>query len=120
MTEQKIRFPFGPADEQAIPDAATSLLTITNTFTILKRTGGLGQAVTGLSLLADQGLMKGSKVKVDIAQGATGRNVTFGSAGSTIVAPALTGAANDRDVIELTWTGSAFEADTVWQKIVDA
>jgi len=94
--------------------------TIKNTRTLIRRAGGFGQAVTGLSLLADQGLMIGSRVTVRIEQGATGRNVTFGSAGSTIVAPVLTGVASDIDVIDLEWDGSAFKATTTWQKVVDA
>lgn len=116
----EIKFPFGEAKVVALGDAATYNVQIANTRTVLKRTGGLSQAVTGLSLTASKDLLIGSQVKVDIAQGATGRNVTFGSAGDTIVAPALTGVASDRDVITLTWDGSAFVADSVWQKIVDA
>jgi len=120
MQDHKIRYPFGPADVQALADAATMTQTITNTLTILKRTAGFGQAVTGLSLLAAPDLLIGSKVKVDILQGATGRDVTFGSAGSTIVGTVLTGNASDRDVITLTWDGLAFVADGIWEKILAA
>jgi len=120
MTEANIKFPFGAADVQALEDAATMMQTINNTLTLVSRAGGFGQAVTGLSLLAAQDLLKGSKVIVRIAQGATGRNVTFGSAGSTVTAPVLTGVANDVDTITLVWNGSAFVAETVWQKVVDA
>lgn len=106
---------------QTLEDAATMTQTIKSSLTILKATAGFGQAVTGLSLQADQALLVGSRVKVDIQQGATGRNVTFGSAGSTIVAPALTGVDNDRDVLWLTWDGVSFTPDTAaWNKIVDA
>lgn len=114
-----IVFPLADATVVALGDAATFNVEIDDTLTIIKRTGGFGQAVTGLSLTASKDLRIGSRVKVDIAQGATGRNVTFGSAGDTIVAPALTGVANDRDVIELVWDGTAFVGGT-WQKIVDA
>lgn len=114
-----IKFPFAPATVELLGDAATYNVEIVDTLTILKRIGGLGQIVTGLSLTANKDLPIGSKVKVDIAQGATGRNVTFGSAGNTIVAPVLTGVASDRDAITLTWDGVAFTADTVWQKILD-
>jgi hypothetical protein len=114
-----INFPDAHATVEALGDAATYNVAIADTLTVLKRTGGLSQVVTGLSLTASKDLRIGSKVKVDIAQGATGRNVTFGSAGSTIVAPVLTGAANDRDSISLTWDGTAFVADTIWQKILD-
>jgi hypothetical protein len=120
MTEQVIQFPFGDCAQKSITDAATSTVTIDNTVTQLRKEGGFGQAVTGLSLLAAPGLRKGAQVNVRIEQGATGRNVTFGSAGSTIVAPALTGVANDIDVITLEWDGSAFKAVTTWQKVFDA
>jgi len=115
-----IKYPFGAASVETLEDAATYNVDIANTLTVVKRTGGLAQAVTGLSLTASKDLLVGSKVKVDIAQGATGRNVTFGAAGSSIVAPVLTGVANDRDCITLTWDGVAFVADTAWQKVVDA
>jgi hypothetical protein len=120
-TTATIKYPFGVAATESINDAAVpDTITISNNLTLVSRAGGFGQAVTALNLLADSGLEIGARVKVDIAQGATGRNVTFGSGGSTIVAPVLTGVADDRDVIWLTWTGSAFVADVVWQKIVDA
>jgi hypothetical protein len=115
-----VNFPDAHATVETLGDAATYNVAISDALTVLKRTGGLSAAVTGLSLTASKDLRIGSKVKVDIAQGATGRNVTFGSAGSTIVAPVLTGVALDRDVITLTWDGAAFVADSVWQKIVDA
>lgn len=120
MQDHKISFPWGNADVQTLADAATMTQTIVNRFTILKKTGGFAQAVTGLSLLAAPDLPIGSKVKVDILQNAVARNVTFGSAGSTVTAPALTGDANDRDEIHLTWDGTAFVADEPWQKILAA
>jgi hypothetical protein len=120
VTTKYTRFPWGPAEQISINDAAVpDLITIRNTFTIVKKTGGFSQAVTALSLQADPELLIGSKVKVQIEQGATGRNVTFGAAGSTIVAPVLTGVASDKDCIELTWDGTAFVADYVWSKILD-
>lgn len=120
MTEQIIQFPFGNCDQQSITDAATSTVTISNTYTQLRKTGGFAQAVTGLSLSATDGLRKGAQVVVRIEQGATGRNVTFGSAGDTVTAPVLTGVANDIDVITLEWDGSAFKAVTTWLKVHDA
>lgn len=121
MEDPTIKFPTGPADIQVLPDAATMTQTIKNTLTILKSTAGFGQAVTGLSLQAHPELIIGSRVKVDIQQNATGRNVAFGSAASTIVAAALTGVASDRDHIWLQWDGVSFVADTAaWVKIVDA
>lgn len=114
-----VKFPFGDADVQVPSFSATPNFEIKNTNTVIK-IAAPSAAITALSLTASKDLMPGSKVKVDVTQNGTGRNVTFGSAGSGIVAPALTGVANDRDVIELTWDGSAFVANTVWQKIVDA
>lgn len=115
----EIVFPFADAEVADLEDAGTMNIEIKNTLTILKKSGGFGQAVTGLSLTANKDLRIGSRVKIDIAQGATGRNVAFGSAGSTIVAPALTGVANDRDTIELVWDGTAFVGGA-WAKVVDA
>ena len=121
MQDHKIKFPFGAAPIEAIGDAAVpDTITIQNTKTIVRKTGGFAQAVTALSLLAAGDLMVGSEVIVRIEQGATGRNVTFGSAGSAITAPALTGVANDIDVITLVWDGSAFKATTTWLKVYDA
>lgn len=114
-----INFPDAHATVETLGDAATYNVAIADALTIVKRTGGLSAAVTGLSLTASKDLRIGSKVKVDIAQGATGRNVTFGSAGNSIVAPVLTGVASDRDTITLTWDGVAFVADSIWQKILD-
>ena len=116
-----IKYPFGPASLVELGDAATHNVTIENTLTVVKRTGGFGQAVTGLSLTASKDLLDGSEVIVDISQGGTGRNVTFGSVGNAIVAPVLTGVASDRDQITLRYdkAENKFIAKTVWQKIFD-
>jgi ribosomal protein L9 len=117
-----IKYPFGEATVSALADAATMNVTIQNSKTILKATAGFGQAVTGLSLTAHDELEDGAEVIVDIKQGATGRNVTFGSVGNAIVAPALTGVALDRDVIRLRYdkTEDKFIALSAWQKVFDA
>jgi hypothetical protein len=121
MQTHVINFPHGPADQQSIEDAAVpDTLTISNAYTILKKAGGFAQAVTALSLLAAPGLLIGSRVVIRIEQNATGRNVAFGAAGSTITAPNLTGVASDKDVIVLYWDGSAFIAETAWNKVHDA
>lgn len=114
-----INFPVGKADVVNLGDAATYSVAINNTLTKVKRTGGLGQAVTSLQLVANKDLMDGSLVIIDITQGATGRNVTLGT---NCVGPALTGVANDRDTITLQYDKAAdkFTATTVWQKIFDA
>ncbi|MEQ9022868.1 MAG: hypothetical protein RLN82_08930 [Pseudomonadales bacterium] len=114
----KVRYPFNDAEALSIEDAGTSTLQIDGP--AIASIDTPGQEITALSLLAGDTLMAGDEVVVDISQGATGRDVTFGSAGSTIVAPALTGVANDRDVITLVWTATEFIAKTAWLKIVDA
>lgn len=116
-----IASPFGKPTNETLGDSATYNITIADRLTILKRTGGLSQAVTGLSLTASKDLPDGAEVVVDITQGASGRNVTFGSVGNTIVAPALTGVASDQDVIVLRYEKSTktFRAKCVWQKILD-
>lgn len=120
QSTKKVLFPVGNCDQQSIADAATSTVTIHDTYTQLRKTGGFSAAVTGLSLQAHPELRKGAVVQIRIEQGATGRNVSFGSAGSTIVAPNLTGVANDIDVLTLEWDGSAFKATDNWEKVVDA
>lgn len=115
------KFPFGAADVQNVTDAATSTISIVDTFTIVNNGNGLSQAVTALSIDAVGDVQIGAKIMFDLLQGATGRNVTFGSAGDTIVAPVLTGVANDRDVLVLVWNGTDWAAETAaWNKIVDA
>jgi len=54
---------------------------------------------------------------VNIDNGATARNVSFGSAGNTIKAPNLTGVINNTSRIKLTWTGARFVADNAWISI---
>lgn len=115
-----VKFPFGDAKQVTITDAATSTITIEDAFTIVSA-DTLSQAVTALSLTAGDGLNVGSIVRFDVLQGATGRNITFGSAGDTIVGAVLTGVANDRDTLDLVWNGTDFAASTAaWNKIVDA
>lgn len=116
-----VRYPFGAADAKSVEDAATSTIDIVDLFTIVDNANGLSQAVTALSIDNDQGLPAGATIMFDLLQGATGRNVTFGGAGNTIVAPVLTGVANDRDVLVLVWNGTDWAAQTAtWNKIVDA
>jgi hypothetical protein len=115
-----LKFPFGDAQITELTDAATSTETIVDALTVLQASSGFAQAVTGLSLTAGVGLNKGAIVIVDVAQNGTGRNVTFGSAGDTIVAPVLTGVLNDRDIIHLVWIGTEFVALSDWYKVVNA
>ena len=73
-----------------------------------------------MSLVAGIGLQVGAKVVFDLLQGATGRSVSFGSAGDTITSPDLTGVNLDRDVLELIWNGTDWVATNAWFKVVDA
>lgn len=116
-----VAYPFGKATVETLGDAATYNVSIVDRLTTLKRVGGLSQAVTGLSLTASKDLPDGAEVVIDIAQGATPRNITFGSAGTTIVAPALTASASDRDGITLRYdkAANAFTAKSAWFKILD-
>lgn len=116
----KVRFPFGNIDVLTMDDSATPTVTITDPFTrVINPT--LGQAVTGLILDADEELPDGARVLIDITQGGTGRSVTLNA--TYAVAPALTGVANDRDVLELEYnstTGTFTALAAAWSKIVDA
>lgn len=115
-----VKFPFGDAKAVTITDAATSTITIEDAYTYVTA-DTISQAITALSLTAGDDLNIGSRVTFDVQQGATGRNITFGSAGDTIVAPVLTGVANDRDTLDVVWNGTDFAASTAaWNKIVDA
>ncbi len=118
---KRIRYPHGGnCDAQTVEDSATpSILTIWDSLTQVL-VSGLSQAITALKLQASE-LKKGDRVIIRVVQGATGRNVSFSSTGaSTITAPNLTGVANDIDVIELEWRGTAFVAVTAWNKVYDA
>lgn len=115
--ETFVQWPFGKADIQAPESAATYAVTVTNRKTFLN----LAPAAAGLvNIAADEHLAVGAELVIKVTQGGTGRNITFGSDNDTIVAPALTGVANDVDTISLEWDGTAWTARTVWQKIVDA
>jgi hypothetical protein len=120
------KFPIGGQERITIENAATSTITIANTKTYVEA-GTISQAITGLSLTADEELIDGAEVIIDIQQGATGRNVSFGSAGNTIVAPNLTGVADDRDILTLTYvkgstpgSGEFVAKLAAWEKIVNA
>lgn len=111
-----IKFPFGPATLETPDSAAAISVNVQNTKTMIEISPV--EAVT-LDLVASDELLPGAEVKIDIIQDATGRAVTFGGTGATIVAPDLVGVANDRDTIELTWNGTAFVGG-VWEKVFNA
>jgi len=118
MTTDEIRYPWGPADVQTV-DGATGTLTpaIKNSKTTLIYTAPAG-AVT-LNLALNENLQKGDTLFIDVDQPSTGRNFTLGT-GFDADAPDLTGVANDRDVLEFEFDGTAFRAKGNWEKIVDA
>ena len=113
----EIKYPFGAADIQTPADAETINVDITDQLTILTMPTLGGNRTLNLS--ASEELMPGAVVFIDQAQNGTGRDLAFGSGGSTIAAPDLTGVANDRDTIALMWNGSAFVGGA-WAKVVDA
>ena len=115
-----IKNPFGVSEVVELEDAATIDLTITNTKTLLKRAGGISQAMT-INLTADRELLDRSQVIIDIEQSEDEFDVDFGTDGNTIVAPTLTGSWNDRDVIILEYDKAEdkFIAVSAWQKITD-
>lgn len=114
-----IRYPFGDANVVVIEDEATSTIEIAGK-TIVNGPAALAQNVT-ISLTAANEIAIGTEVFFDVKQAATGRNLAWGTAGDTIVAPGLTGVALDRDVLTLIWDGTAFVAKAAaWAKIVDA
>lgn len=109
---QLIKYPWGPMDIQAVTDAAAPAATISNTKTKLNMP--VTQNMT-LSLTAEQSLLPGSEVTIELVQGGTGRNVAFG--GTNIKAPALTGTLNKTERIVLVWDGTQFAANSAWVSI---
>jgi hypothetical protein len=100
---QFVKFPFGKADLIAPAAAAAISVKIKNTKTIVKLTG-LTEATT-LNIAADSILEVGAELHVDVVQGATGRNVTFGT---RLLATTLTGVNNNRDVVSFVYDGTTF------------
>lgn len=113
-----INFPFGAPDNQTIADAATANPTITNNFTVLKCSAGLSQALT-LSLTAGTGLKDGAIVVFEIVQKATKQDISFGSAGSTVVAPSVTGVNSKTQAVMLRYEDSStsFRAIAGWVQL---
>ncbi len=109
-----IKYPFGAYALINVPDSATPLVDIVETKTELNMPVTQNMA---LSLRASKDLLPGSEVIVNIDNGGTARNVSFGSAGATIKAPNLTGVINNTSRIKLTWTGARFVADNAWVSI---
>lgn len=108
-----VKFPFGPAESLAPAHTATHNITIENMRTHIKLSP---TAAITINLSAGANLEVGAEVLIDVVQDGTGRNVTLGTG---IVAPDLTGVANDRDTIRLEWNGTEFIGGA-WAKVVDA
>ena len=97
------------------PTAAGQTITVSNQLDVIKLTGLT--ANTTLNFVAGSLLENGAKVVLDVVQGATGRNIIFGTGAK---GPTLTGVNLDRDTIELVYDGTEFIATSNWTKIVDA
>lgn len=111
---EKILWPFGEADVLSPAYAASVAIEIDNNMTII-----VAPALTGaieFDLSAHAELRPGAIVVINVDQGATGRDVTFGS---EVVGAGITGVANDKDTVTLQWTGSKFRVISNI-KIVDA
>ena len=112
---QYVKFPFGKADVQTPSPVSPISVKVMNTKTIVKL-AGLTEATTVNIDLAGSILEVGSELHFDVVQGATGRNVTWGTG---MVDQVLTGVASDRDVVSFIWDGTAFIGVSA-KKIVDA
>lgn len=115
---QRIKYPFGEAtvinDLQDLDTLAPAA--IWNNLTIIK-VPALGQNAT-LNLTLDSELEDGALLKIDMNQGATGRNLTLGTG---FVGSGITGVANDKDTIEAVYDSveAAFRVSSNF-KSVDA
>lgn len=113
-----VKFPFGAASNQSNAGSGAVAISIDNTFTYL--TIAPAGAITALNLTLDSELPVGSVLFIEVNQGGSGADVTPGT-GFDASAPTLTGVANDTDVLELVFNGSAFVPKTAaWNKIVNA
>ena len=116
-----VRFPFGDAPIIDLAAAGTQDLIISNIKTIVQNGTPIAAAITALDIIGSPDLPVGAEIFFDILQGATGYDITFASNEDTVIAPVLTGVANDRDVLKLVWNGSAWVAEAAaWAKIKDA
>lgn len=113
-----IKYPFGAAEVEAVSGSGAKAITVKDNLTIIEAASLTGAAT--LNLTFETGLEKGAKMVIHVVQDGTGRNVTLGT-GFAASAPDLTGVANDEDIIELWYNGTAMVPLTAaWNKIVDA
>lgn len=111
---EKIIWPFGPADVLTPEYAAEMNINIDNNRTIVQLPSLTGAPT--LDLVPHAELKVGAEVFIEADQGATARNVTFGT---NIEGDGITGVANDKESVHLVYNGAKFRVISV-TKIVDA
>jgi len=112
-----IKFPFGAAEVEAVTGTGAKAITVKDNLTVVNAASLTGNVT--LNLTFETGLEVGARMIIHAVQGATGRNVILGT-GFAASAADLTGVANDEDIIELFYNGTAMVNFSGWNKIVDA
>ena len=112
-----VKFPFGPADVQALTGTGTKAVTVYDLLTILNLSTMTG-AIT-INLTFGDAYPVGARMIIKVVQDTTGRNITLGT-GFGASAADLTGVASDEDIIELYYDGTSMINFSGWEKIVDA
>jgi len=112
-----VKYPFGPADVQALTGTGAKAVTVYDLLTIINLSSMTGNVTINLTF--GDALPIGARMVIKAVQGATGRNVVLGT-GFGASAADLTGVANDEDIIELYYDGTSMINLAGWQKIVDA
>lgn len=107
MADQKISYPFGPADVQAPAYAATLAVTITNRMTIFDPAILTGNLTINLTI--DPEVKAGAELFCEIT--ATGTEVTTFGTGFT--APTVTGVAGKTKCIEFRYDGVTYKPKAV-------
>jgi len=97
----RIKFPIGEATYLTKDAVASVTDTIWNNKTVIKITG-LTEGLT-VNLTPDSEIEDGAKVIVDVVQGATKQDITWGA---NMVAVAVTGVASDRDSYSFTYSAT--------------
>lgn len=117
MADGNVRFPFGPADVQALSGTGTKAVVVDDLLTVINLTALTGTVTVNLTF--ETGLPVGARMIVHAVQGGTGQDVVLGT-GFAASAADLTGVANDEDIIDLYYNGTSMINLAGWQKIVDA
>ena len=119
MASGNIRYPFGAADVQSITGSGAQAITVDDLLTILELSALTGGVTINLTFESTPPVPVGARMIIHAVQGGTGQNVTLGT-GFDAAAADLTGVANDEDIIELYYNGTAMVPFSDWIKIVDA